>query len=121
MSHQDPESSVLMQVPEISPFVRALLPVRLTGGFTLTFGVWIAISPDDFQRSFRVWWEPDYQDLVLQGFLANALPQWGLLGVPVLARVKDTEHTPYLVESSDESLMAVLHDEWPHEVLDLLP
>src|SRR4051812_39365013 len=74
MSNGDARSSVMMQVPSVGPFVRALLPVALTGGFTVTFEVWLAVHPDDLQRAFRVWWEPEYQDLVLDGWLANALP-----------------------------------------------
>jgi hypothetical protein len=121
MSHGDPETSVMMQVPNVGPFVRALLPVRLTGGFTLTFGVWVAIHPDDLQRAFRVWWEPEYRDLVLEAWLANTLPEWDLLSAPAVARVRDVEHTPYITESTDEGLARVLADEWPHTVLDGLP
>jgi len=121
MSHDNPETSVMMQVPNVGPFVRALLPVRLTGGYKLTFGVWVLVHPEEFQRAFRVWWEPEYRDLVLEAWLANALPGWGLLSVPLVARVRDVEQTPYIDESTDDSLASVLADEWPHTVLDGLP
>src|SRR5262249_55714679 len=65
LSHGTANESVMMQVPKIGPFVRALLPVRLTGGYTVTFGVWVAIHPDDLQRAFAVWLEPEYADLRL--------------------------------------------------------
>jgi hypothetical protein len=53
---QNANDSVMMQVPDVGPFVRALLPVRLTGGFTVTYGVWVGVHPDDLQRAFKVWW-----------------------------------------------------------------
>jgi len=121
MSHGDARTSVMMQVPNIGAFVRALLPVRLTGGFTVTFGVWLGVHPDDLQHAFRVWWEDEYADLVLDARLANALPVWGLLMAPVRAVVRDTEQTPYCADSPNEKLAAVLTDEWPHRlVLDAI-
>ncbi|MEV0136637.1 DUF2199 domain-containing protein [Dactylosporangium sp. NPDC050688] len=79
MSHVNAYESVMMQVPDVGTFVRALLPVRLTGGHTITFGVWIAIDPADLQSVFATWWEPEYQDLRMAGWLANAISPWGLL------------------------------------------
>ena len=55
LSHADAQSSVMMQVPSLGAFVRALLPVRLTGGHTVTFGVWVAVHPDDLRHAFAVW------------------------------------------------------------------
>jgi hypothetical protein len=43
MSHGSAQDSVMMQVPNVGAFVRALLPVKLTEGRTVTFGVWLAI------------------------------------------------------------------------------
>ena len=117
MSHGDARSSVMMQVPSVGPFVRALLPVSLTGGFTITFGVWLLVHPDDLQRAFRVWWEPEYADPALDGWLANALPGWGLLAAPVRAVVRDPEETPYCAQSTDQRLAAVLSQRWPHDVV----
>ena len=121
MSHADPQTSVMMQVPDVGPFVRALIPVALTGGSTVTFGVWLLVDPDDLQRAFAVWHQPEYLDLVLDGWLANALPGWGLLGKPVRAAVRKRQHTPYCVDSTDPVLAAVLTQEWRHDlVLDAL-
>ena len=117
MSHGDANESVMMQLPGVGPFVRCLLPVHLTGGYTVTFGVWLAVHPDDLQRAFRVWWEPAYADLVLDGYLANKLPVWGLLAAPAVARVRDENQRPYVEESSDEMLARVLAEEWQHEEL----
>jgi hypothetical protein len=121
MSHEKPESSVMLQVPMVGAFVRSLLPVHLEDGFIVTFGVWIAILPDDLSQAHAVWWMPEYSDLVLHGSLANALPRWGFLGAPVVSRVLDVEHTPYVTESSDDGLASVLRDDWPHDVLEGLP
>lgn len=35
MSHNDANKSVMMQVPDVGPFCRSLLPIRLDGGYTL--------------------------------------------------------------------------------------
>jgi hypothetical protein len=33
LGHESPEASVMMQIPGVGPFVRALLAVRLVGGY----------------------------------------------------------------------------------------
>jgi len=121
MSHADAGSSVMMQVPNCGAFVRALLPVRLTDGHSAMFGLWIGVPPDSLQHAARIWWEPDYVDLTLDGLLANDLPLWGLLGAPVRAAVRDPDHTPYCESSSDPELTNVLTKEWPHaQVLEAI-
>jgi hypothetical protein len=107
----------MMQVPELGAFVRALLPVRLTGGHIITFGVWVGVDPDDLRRAFDVWWKPEYRDLHLHGRLANALPAWEVFAVPVTLAVTDPEATPYCVSSEDAELDAVLCSEWDHELI----
>jgi hypothetical protein len=107
----------MMQVPNMGPFVRALLPVRLTGGHTVTFGVWVAVHPDDLQRAFAAWWQPEYAGLRLDGFLANSVKPWDLLYAAVSLEVRNPEETPYCSASSDPGLSRVLADEWPHEDL----
>jgi hypothetical protein len=122
LSHEDPGTSVMMQVPGVGAFVRALLPVQLTGGHTVTYGVWVGIHPDDLQRAFGVWWQPEYTGLTVDGALANALQPWGLLAAPVRLAVRDSEQTPYCVHSPDPLLSRVLTETWPHpEILDALP
>src|SRR5438128_2067983 len=108
LSHSDANSSVMMQVRDLGAFVRALLPVRLTDGYMLTFGVWVAIPPDDLKSTFAIWWEPEYQALHLEGLLANAIPPWGLLGAPVSLAVRDPDETPYCVASPIKELADVL-------------
>ena len=112
----------MLQVPGLGAFVRALLPINLTGGFTITFGLWIAVQPDDLQRTFREWWSPTYPALELRGWLGNAVPPWGLLAAPVTTVVRNPDETPYCDSSADPTLSRVLAEEWPHEqVLSALP
>jgi len=119
---EDPNAAVMMMVPHVGAFVRALLPVRLTGGYTVTFGVWVGVHPDDLERAFGVWWAPEYAQLQMEGRLANALPAWDVFGVPVSLAVTDPDATPYCVASTDPELHSVLADEWDHErVLAGLP
>jgi hypothetical protein len=122
LSHDSPETSVMMQVPAIGAFVRAVLPVHLSGGHSVTFGVWVGIDPRELQRVFAVWWGPEYRDLRLDGALANSIPPWGLLAAPVTLTVRDPRQTPYCSESQNPSLSQVLNDQWPHaDILDALP
>ena len=122
LSHDSAESSVMMQIPPVGAFVRALLPVKLTGGYAVTYGVWVAIDPRELQRAAAVWWAPEYKDLHLDGFLANSIQPWGLLGAPVSLAVRDPEQTPYCSASTNVQLAQVLRDEWPHgDILDSLP
>lgn len=122
MTHGNPGTSVMMQVPGIGAFVRCLLPVKLSGGFTLTFGVWLAVHPDDLRRAFQIWFEPAYAELTLNGWLANRLPLWDCLDSPARASVEDPDQTPYLTSSPDQLLARVLREEWPHgEVLEAVP
>lgn len=122
MSHESPRESVFLEAPEIGSFVRALLPVQLTGGSTVTFGVWVGVHSDEMRRAFGVWFEPEYPDLVLNGFLANKVEPWGLIGAPVQLKVRDADQTPYCSSSSDADFSSVLRNMWPHEdVLSALP
>jgi len=122
LSHDSAQSSVMMQIPSVGAFVRALLPVKLTGGHTVTYGVWAAIDPRQLQRVFAVWWTPEYKDLRLDGLLANSIRPWGLLAAPVSLAVRDPEQTPYCSASTDQQLSRVLSEQWPHEdILDSLP
>ena len=117
MSHERAIESVMMRVPDVGAFVRALLPIRLTDNHRVTFGVWLAINPAELQSVYDVWWKPEYGDLRLNGWLANAIEPWGLLASPVEAVVRDPEETPYCERSSHELLDRVLHEEWPHDMV----
>lgn len=121
LSDPDPMKATLMQVPNISPFVRALLPVKLHGGHELRFGVWIAIHPDDLQYAYRVWNAPEYTGLKLTGYLANKIEPWGLYKVPVNLAVANPDHTPYCLSSPNAELNDVLTKDWPHDILASLP
>lgn len=113
----DPNVAVMMLVPNAGAFVRALLPVRLTAGHTVTFGVWVGLHPDDLRRAFDTWWTPEYKDLRLNGRLANAPPAWDVFGVPVTLAVTDPDSAPSCVGSSDNDLQAMLTKEWDHETV----
>lgn len=122
MSGPSASESVMMQVPAMGAFVRALLTVQLTGGYSVRFGVWVGVHPNDLQHAAKVWWKPEYAELRLSGRLANAVEPWGMLAAPVELAVLDSDVSPWCVASSDELLSAVLGREWDHQlVLDSLP
>lgn len=122
MSHGDATSSVMLQVPGIGPFVRVLLPVTLTGGDTLTFGVWLGLEPADMQRAFEEWWARLGQDPVRKS-VATACQVWRLVGVPHDGRCGFRKQPPRLHVVPDASFEHELRVRgWDHdEVLDALP
>jgi hypothetical protein len=115
MSHEDPTTSVMMQVPGAGAFVRVLLTVSLAGGSTVTYGLWLGVSPDDLRHAAEQWWAPTYPSLVLEGRVANDVQPWGLLGRHARAVVRDPDQTPYLDSSDDPELQRVLEMEWDHD------
>jgi hypothetical protein len=103
-------------------FVRSLVPVQLSGGHLVTYGVWIEADEEAVQHAHSEWNAATYSDLVIQGRLANKLAPWGLYGAEVTARPRETNEIPYVSSSSDLSMQAVLNEVWPHEsVLATLP
>jgi hypothetical protein len=117
MSHRDAKTSVLMQINGLGAFVRALLPIQLTGGYTVTYGVWISVHPDDLQKAADVWDTPAYANLGVLGVLANSIPPWGLLAAPIHASVRSRQHTPYCDVSPNERVAKLLGEQWPHDVV----
>lgn len=66
--------------------------------------------------------EPEYEISGWTACLPTRSLRGGLLAAPVTLAVKDPDHTPYCVSSSDHMLSRVLGEEWPHkDVLETLP
>ena len=59
----DPSAAVMMVVPELGGFIRALFPIKMTEGHTLTYGVWIGVDSKSLNRAFKLWWSPKYSKL----------------------------------------------------------
>ena len=112
-------NDLLMQVQGVGAFVRILVPVHLTGGYTVTFGAWLGVHPDDLRNAYEVWHTDSYVDLALEGRLANMLPPWEseTFARPIRTSVRNHDEVPYATGSSDEFLRKVLTDEWPHELV----
>lgn len=112
----------MMAVEGVGSFVRALIPVQLTGGHSVTFGVWIEVPTSEMHRALSDWFAPSYPDLTMDGHLANELPPWNVLGAPIRLTVLNTDHTPYGTSSTNSALSAVIDDTWNHQlVLSALP
>ncbi|MEO3854572.1 DUF2199 domain-containing protein [Acrocarpospora sp. B8E8] len=114
----------MMQVQGYGAFIRCLLPVSLTGGYSVTFAVWLGVHPDVLQKAYAIWWEPEYATLKLSGVLANAIPPWRdqVMAAPAAAVVRNREELPYITRSRHSVLSDVLRREWPHaDVLSRVP
>jgi Uncharacterized protein conserved in bacteria len=113
-------NDVLMAVKEIGWFVRILIPVKLSGGYSVSYSAWLSVRSEDLRRAWEVWTDDNaYADLRLEGYLANMLPAWEdeTLAKPLEAAVLNNEHTPYAIDSTDEFMRRVLQDEWPHDLI----
>lgn len=116
------ETDAMMEVDGLGSFVRALLPVQLVGGHKLTFGLWLAVTPEDLRRAFDAWWAPTYEDLVLDGHIANQIELWDILARPARAVVRDVDVLPYIDSSHDHTMQHVINDVWDHDfALQALP
>jgi hypothetical protein len=106
-----------MAVKDLGSFIRILIPVRLSRGYSVTYSAWLSVYPDDLHKAWEVWTVPEYEQLRLQGVLANKLPPWETETYikPLEAAVLNVEHTPYAVDSSDGFMRRLLQEEWPHE------
>lgn len=112
----DPSAAVMMVVPELGGFVRALLPIKMTEGHALTYGVWIGVDSKSLKRAFKLWWSPKYSTLRITGALANPIQPWGLLGSPVDLAVLNPDATPYCTSSTDPACQLALTNVWEHDV-----
>lgn len=112
-------NDVLTQVRGVGAFIRILIPVRLTGGYTITFGAWLGVHPEALRHAYEVWHQPQYLDLTLDGRLANMLPPWEseTYGRPLTAAARNADHVPYASQTSDVTLARILDSEWPHELV----
>jgi hypothetical protein len=101
----------------IGAFVRCLMPVRLTGGGTLEYSVWLRVPADMLRHASEIWEAPEYAGLRLEGTVANAVQPWAadMLGAPAGAEVRDPEAIPYLTAAEGTLMHRVLHEEWDRD------
>jgi len=104
------------RVPGVGGFLRCLMPVRLTGGGSVTYSVWLELDDDQLRHAVDVWSTPDYLGLRLRGEVANAIKPWpGLLGEPARAEARDQGTLPYLAAEEGTLLARVLGEEWDRD------
>jgi len=100
----------------VGGFLRCLMPVRLTGGASVTYSVWLRLDDAQLRHANAVWTTPEYTDLTLHGEVANAIKPWpGLLGETAGAEVRDSGKLPYLVAQEGSLLSRVLTDVWDRD------
>ncbi len=106
-------------IKNVGFFVRVLLPVQLTDGFSVAIGTWLEIDADDFRKAWQTWNFPEYADLSFEGYVANAVAPWGAFPhALVRALVRDADQVPFLASSDDPTITRILGETWPHsEVL----
>lgn len=109
LSDREPDRADFLESADHGCFVRSLLRLPLTGGYTLTFGVWLEVSPETAQQIGRLWSSELYFTLRFEGRLANELPLVGALGAPVTASAPvPADGLPLVRTSSDPSLAQAL-------------
>lgn len=117
MTDPDPLRAMMIQARDVGSFVRASLRVPLTGGYSITYGVWVEVATRDLHQALQVWWAPAYADLTLDGLLSNAIPPWDVLGAPVHLAVRNPDEAPSVASSGHPDLQQVLSLEWPHDLV----
>ena len=108
-----------LAIKDVGFFVRVLLPVALTDGFSVEFGTWLEVAAEDFREAWRTWNYPEYRDLVLDGYVGNTIAPWARFRHALTtAVVTDPSRVPIVASSANEDVNAILARTWPHaEVL----
>jgi hypothetical protein len=117
MSGASPAQSALLAVPHSGCYMRCLLPVNLTDGRTVTFGVWLRVSSDDLELVDEVWHTPRYGALTLRGKLANDVPPWGAKDSDFQIAVIEPSRLPRCIASEDRLAASMLADQWEPELV----
>ncbi|SMC73664.1 DUF2199 domain-containing protein [Kibdelosporangium aridum] len=107
----------LVRVDGEGGFVRCVMPVALTDDLRLVLGVWVRVSDADFEHVVSVWSEQAYQDLVVQGTLANMIRPWGheIYEAPLTAAVHEADKIPVVDASEHPVLHRVLTETWERD------
>lgn len=118
LSDSDPSRAHFLEAAAYGCFVRSLLRVRLTDGYSLTYGLWVRVTPETAQRLGRVWENEDYYGLRFEGWLGNALPGLGHLDAPVTVGVVLAGDLPRVLGSPDPAAQTALSE--THERVRIL-
>jgi hypothetical protein len=106
----------LLRLDDLGAFIRCLMPVRLSAGSMITYSAWLQVDPASERQARKVWNEPAYAELRLEGTIANAIKPWGQIsGEPARAEVRDTGILPYLVAEPGTLLERVLTETWDRD------
>ncbi len=104
-----------LAIKNVGFFLRVLLPVKLSDGFSVAFGTWLEIHSDDFRNAWQTWNFPEYSDLVVEGYVANAIEPWKKLPHELVrAVVRDPAQVPYLASSENPLITRIIGETWPH-------
>ncbi|GAA0987143.1 hypothetical protein GCM10009555_065910 [Acrocarpospora macrocephala] len=97
-------------------FLRVLLPIALDDGRRVTFGVFVAVGSQAYEKAREAAGDGEkYLQLTYSGLLANAIEPWGneLLGAEVEVAVLDPRQMAYVVGSEHQALARVFQEQWP--------
>lgn len=108
-------SDPFLAIKNVGFFVRVILPVQLTGSFSVAFGTWLEVRDEDFKKAWRTWNAPEYADLAMEGYVGNEIEPWNPFPhALVRAVVRDVEQVPYLASSDDPLFTRILDETMPH-------
>jgi hypothetical protein len=108
-------SDPFLAIKNVGFFVRVILPVQLTDGFSVAFGTWLEVADDDFRTAWKTWNAPEYANLVMEGYVANEIEPWSPFPHALLrAVVRDVDQVPFLATSDDPLFTRILGATLPH-------
>lgn len=116
--------SDMVGAPEVGIFIRVLLPVTPSEGYSIRYGTWLGLTTkENFERARDLWHAPEYPSLVLTGVLANAIEPWGEpLMTKVRVGVRAAHEVPYVEAFKDPEMGKVLTETWSRSwVLSAIP
>jgi hypothetical protein len=104
-----------LAIKTVGFFIRVILPIKLNDGFAVDFGTWLEIDNEDFRTAWQAWNFPEYKDLAIEGYLANAVAPFDKFPHAVVkVTVREPEQVPYVTSSDNEFFTRLLTDTWPH-------
>jgi hypothetical protein len=104
-----------LAIKDVGFFVRVILPIKLTDGFSVHIGTWLECHAEDFRKAWQTWNFPEYADLEIEGYVGNEMEPWKKFPhALVKATVRDMAQVPYLTASQNEVFTRILTETWPH-------
>ncbi len=105
-----------LAIKNVGFFLRVVLQVKLDDGSHVDFGTWLEIHSEDFRTAWQTWNFPEYKDLSVEGYVANAVEPWGRFPHALArATVRDVDEVPLLASCPDDKVQRIIEGVWSRD------